>query len=395
MAARHGKKSLAQCPQNQMIELRDEERCQLARELHDGMGQDLSVAKMALDSIRKANHLPDAKQKAAVASELIDNAIRQVRSVSYLLHPPLLDEFGLTSALRTYVEGLGKRSNINASIMVEPSAFPRLVPGVEMAIFRVVQEALTNVFRHAEATTVQVTLLADANGIVVMVRDDGRGISEQTANFVAGCIGVGIGGMKQRINEFGGELSLRNANPGTVVEAVIPLKPGLIRADLTAPVRRTEPLVNRKTGKMRDRQMNKLEAGVLFVGEYPAPNSWVARALRSLRCEYQCAALCEEALSAMEERKFPVVLSKTKLGDGSGRRLIPATQMAAGWLFLSFPVERGSLWIPVVEEGNLSIRAVAMHSREFSDMLLKIVKAMMTGMPTGTTLVPRAVAAVR
>ncbi len=83
----------------------------------------------------------------------------------------------------------------------------------------------------------------------------------------------------------------------------------------------------------------------------------------------------------MEERKFRVVLSKIKLGDGSGRRLIPATQMASGWLFLSFPVEHGSWWIPVVEEGKLSIQAVAMHSREFSEVLLKIVKAMMTGMP--------------
>ena len=107
----------------------------------------------------------------------------------------------------------------------------------------------------------------------------------------------------------------------------------------------------------------------------------MARALSSLKCESRYAASCEEALAAMEERKFRMVLSKFKLADGSGRRLIPAVQMASGWLFLSFPVEDGCWWIPVIEAGRLSVKAAALHSREFHSPLVKIVKAMVAGAP--------------
>ncbi|MGH9561805.1 MAG: hypothetical protein ACRD3S_10150 [Terracidiphilus sp.] len=117
------------------------------------------------------------------------------------------------------------------------------------------------------------------------------------------------------------------------------------------------------------------EAGVLFVGEYQALSASVARVLNSAGCEVRCAASCQEALALLQERRYRVVLSKSKLADGNPRQLIPATQAADGWLFLSFPVEDGCWWIPLMEEGQLCMEAVALHSREFSQVLLKIVKA--------------------
>ena len=126
--------------------------------------------------------------------------------------------------------------------------------------------------------------------------------------------------------------------------------------------------------------MNPGQGGVLLVDDSPVASASVARALSSLQCDWRYAASCEKALAAMEERKFRVVLSKFKLADGSGRRLIPAVQMASAWLFLSFPVEEGCWWVPVIEAGRLSVEA-ALHSREFRSALVKIVKAKVAGAP--------------
>ena len=112
-------------------------------------------------------------------------------------------------------------------LTVQPSDFPRLLPDLEIAIFRIVQEALTNIFRHSGATNAKVTLLADTNRVVVSVLDDGKGVSDLVVKFRPGGVGVGIAGMRQRIKEFGGELWLTNTNPGTLVEAAVPIKCGV------------------------------------------------------------------------------------------------------------------------------------------------------------------------
>jgi len=156
------------------------------------------------------------------ASSIVDRAIQQVRTMSHLLHPPLLDEVGLLSALAWYVDGLTKRSGIETSLDVRPAEFPRLAADVETAVFRIVQEALTNVFRHSEARKVWITLTQIEGMIVVAVRDDGKGIGKRIAEQQPDSVGVGMGGMKQRAKEFGGELRLTNAHPGTLVELIIP-----------------------------------------------------------------------------------------------------------------------------------------------------------------------------
>ena len=207
-----------------LIAAQDEERRRIARDLHDGLGQDLAAAKMIADSVCGQDHIATpTKQALADVSTLIERAIQEVRSISYLLHPPLLDEVGLPSALQWYLEGVTKRTGIETSLESKPADFPRLSPELETTVFRIVQEALTNVFRHSGARNAWVSLMKDDQQVVGTVRDDGKGISDRTAEFQPDSIGVGIGGMRQRVKEFGGELLIRNANPGTLLEVVIPL----------------------------------------------------------------------------------------------------------------------------------------------------------------------------
>jgi len=180
-----------------LMTMQDQERRRLARDLHDGLGQELAVAKMVIDRMTLQKALKPPEDGWAQAGVIIERAIQQVRTMSHLLHPPLLDEVGLLSALSWYVEGLAKRSGIETALDVQPD-FPRLASDVETAVFRIVQEALTNVFRHSEAGKVWITLAQKEGVIVVGIRDDGKGIGDRIAEMQPDSVGVGIGGMKQR-----------------------------------------------------------------------------------------------------------------------------------------------------------------------------------------------------
>jgi PAS domain S-box-containing protein len=207
---------------NRMMTMQDEERRRIAREIHDGLGQELAAAKMILDGIMAKDLSPGMEQASSEASQLVDRAIQQVRTISHLLHPPLLDEVGLVSALRWFLEGLSERSGINVVLEVDPSNLGRLKSELETAIFRIIQEALTNMFRHSGARNGSVTLIQKNGCIMVTVRDDGKGIDEQVIQLRPESVGVGIGGMRQRVTELGGTLRLANASPGTILEVVIP-----------------------------------------------------------------------------------------------------------------------------------------------------------------------------
>src|SRR5271166_2931807 len=213
---------------SRLMTMQDEERRRIAREIHDGLGQELAAAKIILDGILCKDSSPSNRQAAADASQMTDRAIQQVRTISHLLHPPLLDEVGLVSAIRWYLEGLSERSGIKIILNVDPPDLGRLKPELETAIFRIIQEALTNVYRHSGAHNGRVSLTEQEGTIVVTVRDDGRGIEEQVVQLRPESVGVGIGGMRQRVAELGGSLRLANAHPGAIVEVVIPsrrLKP--------------------------------------------------------------------------------------------------------------------------------------------------------------------------
>ena len=207
-----------------LIATQDDERRRIARELHDSLGQELSAAKMMADKIVMLNRSSESASEANEISNLIDHAIQQVRSISYLLHPPLLDEIGLQSALQFYLEGFTKRSGIEIALEMKPANFPRLGSEMETAIFRIVQEALTNVFRHSGAREAWVTLVKEDAQVTGTVRDNGKGIADAVMQGRPDRIGVGIGGMRQRVKEFGGDLRIGNANPGTFVEVVVPIE---------------------------------------------------------------------------------------------------------------------------------------------------------------------------
>jgi len=208
-----------------LLSTQDEERRRIARDLHDGLGQELSAAKMLVDGINIGNQSAEAKSHAALqASSLLERVMQQVRSISHLLHPPLLDEIGLQSALSWYLDGLTERSGIETIFEVDPREFPRLAAEVETAVFRITQEALTNVFRHSGANKACITLTKHDHHVALSVRDFGKGIAANVVEFRPGSVGIGLGGMRQRAKEFGGELRLKNAEPGTLIEVRIPLK---------------------------------------------------------------------------------------------------------------------------------------------------------------------------
>jgi signal transduction histidine kinase len=217
-----------------LIAAQDEERRRIARELHDGLGQELIAAKMLAESILRPEQSRERKEQAASeCCSMIDGAIQQVRSISHLLHPPFLDEIGLQSALQYYLEGIASRSGIEASLKTDPSEFPRLANELETAIFRIVQEALTNVLRHSEAKRTSVELVRADSQIILTVRDDGKGVSEEIVRLQPGSVGVGISGMKQRVKEFGGNIQLKNTGKGSLVEVVIPTGARTFRTPVT------------------------------------------------------------------------------------------------------------------------------------------------------------------
>jgi signal transduction histidine kinase len=207
---------------SRLMTAQDEERRRFAWDLHDGVGQELAAAKIMLDSLLQQSRARGHEKAIGEASEIVDRAIRQVRSMSHLLHPPLLDEGGLFSALRWFLTGMTERTGIKTSLDLQPAEFPRLSPLIERTVFRIIQEALTNVFRHSQARTATVTLVQKENNLLVTVRDDGKGVTKETAQLRPGSIGVGIGGIRERARELGGELRMMNADPGTIVEVVIP-----------------------------------------------------------------------------------------------------------------------------------------------------------------------------
>jgi signal transduction histidine kinase len=218
---------------NSLIAAQDNERRRIARAMHDGLGQELSAAKMVLDGILSQHDVPESQKTlaAADASSMLERALLQVRSLSHLLHPPLLDEVGLSSAIAWFLDGFTKRSGIGTSLDLQPLGLPRFSSELETAVFRILQEALNNVFRHSGARNSWIRLQERDGQLMLIVRDDGRGIKAGVVECRPESIGVGIGGMRQRVKEFGGVLRLENCNPGTLLEVIIPTDNSLPREE--------------------------------------------------------------------------------------------------------------------------------------------------------------------
>jgi signal transduction histidine kinase len=208
-----------------VLRIQDAERRRVARDLHDTVGQTLTALKITLSTLENAvARYPQTADFFTELNGLADQALREIRTTSYLLHPPLLDESGFAAAAAWYVDGFNKRSPIQVKLQLPERI--RLPGSVEIVLFRVLQESLTNITKHAGSATVDVLLQLDQNVISLSVRDYGKGISAERLAKMNGSgsdVGVGIAGMRERLKELGGRLEIESDSTGTLLKASIPL----------------------------------------------------------------------------------------------------------------------------------------------------------------------------
>jgi signal transduction histidine kinase len=226
----------------QMLAMQDQERRRIARELHDSTAQNLLGAALDIDRVLRLVPEIDARAESALQEgrQLIEQSQREIRTVAYLLHPPMLDDAGLPSALSWYVNGFSKRSGIAVSLEVSSEMTERRLPTeVEMALFRVVQEGLTNVHRHSGSNIARVRLAverapsAGESVVTLEITDAGRGMPSEavhaavaggdTGSVSAPALGVGLVGMRERVRQLGGRLDIRSGAQGTSLQAIVPL----------------------------------------------------------------------------------------------------------------------------------------------------------------------------
>jgi two-component system, NarL family, sensor kinase len=208
-----------------LLKVQDDERRRVARDLHDSTGQTLTALKIAIYTLQtKPETTESVKKYLSEISDLADQALQEIRTTSYLLHPPLLDVAGFSSAAQWYVEGFAKRSGLKIK-MHFAREYERMPDHIEIALFRVLQESLTNVHRHSGANEVNVRFRRDSQGAVLEVRDFGRGLPKDVNPYGAPgrSSGVGLTGIRELLNDMKGELELERAVPGTILRATIPL----------------------------------------------------------------------------------------------------------------------------------------------------------------------------
>jgi PAS domain S-box-containing protein len=211
-----------------LLQTQDDERRRIGRDLHDSVGQYLVALKMRVDSLKttaERNPQEDASQLTECA-QLAEEAIKEVRTISYLLYPPMLEELGLKSAIPWYLEGFTKRSGIKTTLEIS-AEFDRIPGDLELALFRVLQESLTNVHRHSGSTTATVRLQTRNRAAILEVIDEGKGTQsknwEDRAQDWPGSFGVGLRGMNERMRQLGGNLEISSTREGTSVTATIPI----------------------------------------------------------------------------------------------------------------------------------------------------------------------------
>jgi PAS domain S-box-containing protein len=203
-----------------LLRTQDEERRRIGREIHDSLGQYLSVLKMKLDSMAFS-------EENTECANLVDECVKEVRTISYLLYPPMLEEMGLNSAIPWYLEGFSKRSGIKTSFQA-PKDFSRLSRDAELVLFRVLQESLTNVQRHSGSATADILITQTDDAVILQVKDRGHGLPatvlEHGTQDWMGSLGVGLRGMSERLRQLGGTLDICSNETGTQVRATLPYR---------------------------------------------------------------------------------------------------------------------------------------------------------------------------
>jgi PAS domain S-box-containing protein len=208
-----------------LMTLQDEERRRIARELHDSTGQKLAAAKLQLDTLVKSGNLKSHEKAILETSQWIDDCFQEVRTLSQLLHPPLLDEAGLISATRWVVDGFSSRSKIQIDLQIA-GEIGRLPQPVELALFRVIQESLSNIHRHSGAKKAQIKLAHANSAVRLEISDNGKGIPPELlsdSRHGKQVVGVGILGMRERLSQLGGTLEIESSKNGTTVKVSVPL----------------------------------------------------------------------------------------------------------------------------------------------------------------------------
>jgi signal transduction histidine kinase len=209
-----------------LLHVQDAERRRIARELHDSAGQLVAALQMQLTPMKSEAEKLNSEFAAGIGEvlDLIQQLSQELRTVSYLLHPPLLDELGLPSALRWYIEGFAERSKIEVDIEI-PKDLGRLPADMETTLFRIVQESLTNIHRHSGSTRAEIRIRRSAHEITLEVRDHGKGMPASKKNGSAPQLrsGVGIQGMQERVRQLNGRFEIHSHSGGTTVTARLPL----------------------------------------------------------------------------------------------------------------------------------------------------------------------------
>ena len=201
---------------SRLLQIQDEERRRIARELHDSLGQHLTAAKLNIDIALAGSSDVNAKERLTRAQQEVEQSVQEVRTLSHLLHPPLLEEAGLPSALDWYVKGFAERSAIPVELELDPN-LGRLSREIETTIFRVVQESLTNVHRHSGSSSATIRVLRRGAEVSIEISDSGKGMEPEPRP------GVGIQGMRERVAQLGGTLQIESPGTGTRVHAIVPI----------------------------------------------------------------------------------------------------------------------------------------------------------------------------
>jgi signal transduction histidine kinase len=221
-AARESEESLRHLTAR-LLQMQDEERRKFSRELHDSLGQYLAGVKMNLDMFSQTE---PTNELLARAIQLLDQSIAETRTISHLLHPPLLDEVGFASAAKWYLEGFSERSGVAVTIDL-PDNLGRLPRPLELGLFRILQESLTNIHRHSRSPKAEVALKPSSEKVILQIKDYGKGIPQELlAAFrkKGTTFGVGLTGMRERVRELGGELDIQSSPTGTLISVTLPLR---------------------------------------------------------------------------------------------------------------------------------------------------------------------------
>jgi PAS domain S-box-containing protein len=209
---------------NRLLRSQDDERRRIARELHDSAGQILTALGMSLGNIgQRVGHDPQLAEGVRDSRELVQQLSKEIRTTSYLLHPPLLDENGLPEAIRWYVQGLEGRSDLKIELYISES-FGRLPCEVEMALFRIVQECLTNIHRHSGSKKATIRIARKAETVSLDIQDEGKGIStEKLVSIQRQSAGVGIAGIRERVRHLRGTVNIQSNPSGTTISVTLPV----------------------------------------------------------------------------------------------------------------------------------------------------------------------------